>query len=175
MSDQQMNGSANIPAAAAVPTTINKTSDEGFIAEFANMDLEPLRGKTYMVAVNTGPRDKGRYLTSTAHGPYEYLEMVEEVGYMWEQHQHHAKVIIMDKDRTKPIQFLDEKTIDYIEAHWQDLVAEGIIEDAILQQGDFTHTATILSADKTEDPRNPLEEEKSTAPATTQDDEEEDL
>lgn len=154
---QQSSVAPNMPVPVSAPDPAQ--SDDTFIAEFANMDLEPLREKTYFVSVNTGDRNKGRFLTSTLHGPYDFLEMVEEVGFMWEQHQHHAKVIIADKDRNKAVQFLDMKTTDYLEAHYPNIIAEGILEDAIAGTNEpFTHTATILSSQE-ENPIAPKKQE----------------
>ncbi len=162
MSDTSKQQQAPVASNMPVPvgTQDPAQSDDTFIAEFANMDLEPLREKTYMVSVNTGDRNKGKFLTSCVHGPYDFLEMVEEVGYMWEQHQHHAKVIIADKNRNNAVAFLDQKTTDYIEAHYLNIVAEGILEDAIAgtTKEPFTHTATILSSQE-ENPIAPKKEE----------------
>lgn len=154
---QQQSVAPNMPVAVGAQDPAQ--SDDTFIAEFANMDLEPLRDKTYLVSINTGDRNKGKFLTSQIHGPYDFLEMVEEVGYMWEQHQHHAKVIVCDKNRNNRVQYLDQKTTDYIEAHYPNIIAEGILEDAIAGVNEpFTHTATIISSQE-ETPIIPKKEE----------------
>ncbi len=171
MSDSNLKDAAAVPG-NAVPATIPQQDDDKFIAEFANMNLDPLRDKVFMVSVNTGERNKGKFLTSRVHGPYEFLEMVEEVGFMWEQEQHHAKVIVLGKDRTKAVQFLDHKTTDYIEAHWTDIVAAGILKEAIMKRDEpFTHTATIIQeeADKPQEPPPQI------AAPLVPDDEDEDL
>lgn len=166
----------NMPVPVGSPDPAQ--SDDQFIAEFANMDLEPLRNQTYFVSVNTGDRNKGKFLTSTLHGPYDFLEMVEEVGFMWETHQHHAKVIVADKNRNNAVKFLDQKTTDYLEAHYPNIIAEGILEDAIANAEPFTHTATILTSQE-ENPIAPKQEEvvpnAAGALAAPQDDDDEDL
>ena len=63
------------------------------------MDLTPLKSNLYLVSINKGDRNKGQFLTSQIRGPFDFLEMVQEVGFMYEQHQHHAKVVIAEKDR----------------------------------------------------------------------------
>jgi len=163
---------AVVMPSTAVPAVI---PDEQFIAEFAHMNLDPLRGLQFMVSINTGDRNKSKFLTTRVHGPYDFLEMVEEVGYMWEQQQHHAKVIILDKDRNSATRYLDLKTTDYIEAHWSDLVAEGILEEAIMKRDEpYTHTATILTVAKEDDPLAVKEPPPAPIP-TPEDDEDDDL
>ena len=44
--------------------------------------------------------------------------MVEAVGAMWEREQHHAKVFLLTKSFEEAPAFLDEGTIDYLEANW---------------------------------------------------------
>lgn len=177
MSDNSISPAKQSPVpntSVAVPT-IDPQSDENFVAEFANMNLDPLRDKSFFVAVNTGDRNKCKLLASTIRGPYEFLEMVEEVGYMFEQEQHHAKIVVATKDRTKPVQFLDQKTTDYIEAHYTNIIADGILEDAIMGSNEpYTHTATLIS----EVNENAKPEEQKALPAPTpiiDPDDEEDL
>jgi hypothetical protein len=148
--------SANLPAIAggpAVPVTINDPaqSDDNFIAEFAVMDLAPLKGNTYLVSVSTGDRNKGKFLTSTIRGPYDFLEMVQEVGFMYEQHQHHAKATIAEKDRMKPVRYLDQKTIDYIEAHYQNIIADSVLEEILGGNPNYTHAAGIIETKPEDD------------------------
>ncbi len=95
-----------------------------FLAEAEVMNLAPIKGKTYVVAVGTGDPNKVKFLCSTIHGPYDFTEMCQEVGEMWVQHQHHAKVIIMEKDSRQRVLLLDANTIDYIEAHYVDIIME---------------------------------------------------
>lgn len=127
---------------------VNKSKD--FVGEFEKMNLDELKEGEFLVAIGTGDREKGKFLPSTIRGPYDYFEMIEEVGYMYSEEQHHAKVIFVNKDREKPNKFLDENTVDYIEAHWQDLAAEILLED---DDVDYTCKAGINENDANEDPR----------------------
>jgi hypothetical protein len=111
---------------AAPLQPVNEVSEEQkeFLAEIEVMDLTPIKGKTYMVAVGTGDPNKVKFLCSTVHGPYDFTEMCQEVGDMWTQHQHHAKVVILEKDPKKKVLLLDANTIDYIECHYIDIIME---------------------------------------------------
>jgi len=147
MSDVSKN--ANLPAVAGNTTAVGITdpqqSDDTFIAEFANMDLEPLKDHTYFVAVSNGDRNKCKFLNTTIRGPYSFLEMVQEVGFMYEEHQHHGKAIIAEKDRMKPVRHLDFKTLEYIEAHYQTIIADGFLEEILGKStAPFTHVAGII-------------------------------
>jgi hypothetical protein len=122
-----------------------KSSDE-FVAEFETMDLSDLKDKVFLVAVSTGDRNKSKFLSTTAHGPYSFVEMVEEVGVMWNEHQHHAKVVILEKVRNKACKTLDENTVDYIEAHYTDIVTEAML-DGIFDDGKvYTCRAGIVDS-----------------------------
>lgn len=127
---------------------VNK--DKDFVGEFEKMNLDELRNGTFLVAIGQGDREKGRFMSSTVRGPYDYFEMIEEVGYMWSQEQHHAKVIFVNKDREKPNKFLDTNTTDYIEANWEDLAAEILLMD---DEAEYTCRAGINENDASEDPR----------------------
>lgn len=133
-------------------------TDEDFLAEAECMDLSDLKDKTFIVAVSTGDRNKGRFLSTTVNGPYTFEEMCEEVGFMWEQHQHHAKAIILNKDRNKRSMFLDENTVDYIEAHYQDIIVESML-DGSLEKKEYTCRAGIVEDDGSEDPRKSEDEQ----------------
>ena len=115
-----------------------------FLAENEVMDLSAIRGGTFCVAVATGMPNGGKFLCTTLHGPYSFTEMVQEVGEIWVQNQHHAKAIIMEKDVKKKVKVLDENTIDYIEAHYVDIIMEetlaGIPEDRV-----FTCAAGVVA------------------------------
>lgn len=107
-----------------------------FLAEAEVMDLSPIKGKTFCVSVATGDPAGIKYLCSQLHGPYNFQEMCQEVGDMWVQHQHHAKVIILDKDVKSKVKTLDANTVDYIEAHYVDI----IVEDALSSFDDKEYT-----------------------------------
>ena len=109
------------------------TQDEEFCAELMDgtMDFSDIEDGTFLVAVNTDSRNKPQLLASTMRGPFEFYEMVEAVGCMWEREQHHAMVYVLTKDFDKSSQFLDEGTVDFIEANWEEMVANGILEAAL--------------------------------------------
>ena len=113
-------------------TNLPETQQDDFVAEFhkGTMDLTKFKDKTYIVAINTGSRDKYQLLGSSIHGPYDFYEMIEQVGSMYAQEQHHAKPVILNKDSDAPVEFLDSGTVDYIESFWMDIITEEILEAA---------------------------------------------
>src|ERR1700744_81528 len=100
------------------------TSEKEFLAEAEVMDLSKIKDKTFCVAVARGDPNGIQYLGSTLHGPYNFTEMCQEVGDMWVKHQHHARALIMERDMDKKLCALNENTLDYIEAHYHDLILE---------------------------------------------------
>lgn len=127
--------------------TVSKpiTQSEDFCAELVegSMDFSNLMDKVFLVAVNTGSRNKPGLLASTMRGPFDFYEMVESVGTMWEREQHHAKVFVLTKDFKKSSSFLDEGTVDYIEARWEDIISTGILEAAIAEDQTFIPAGLI--------------------------------
>lgn len=121
----------------------NEVEEQEFLAEAAVMDLSSIRNETFCVAVATGALSGKKYLCSTLHGPYNFPEMAQEVGDMWVQHQHHAKVILLDKDPKQPVRVLDENTVDYIEAHYVDIIMEDALA-SIPEDREFTHVAGVV-------------------------------
>ena len=123
------------------------TQDDDYCAELdgRKMDFSYLRDKQFIVAVNTGPRNKAKLLASTIRGPFDFVEMCESVGAMYEREQHHAKVYVLEKSFEKGTFFLDEGTMDYIEAYWQDIVFEEELETALLgdDEDDVIQAGTI--------------------------------
>ena len=117
-----------------------------FLAEAETMDLTPIKGATFGVAVATGDPNGVKYLCSTMHGPYNFTEMCQEVGDMWVQHQHHAKVILLSKDPKSRVKMLDENTVDYIEAHFVDI----IVEEALAGFDDKQYTCTAGTVEEEE-------------------------
>lgn len=138
-----MSNNANLPV---------KQSDD-FIGELEVMDLSELKDKTFLVAVSSGDRSKSKFVSTTIRGPYSFAEMCEEVGTMWAEEQHHAKVIIPSRDRKQPIKSLDENTIDYIECHYLDIITESMLE-GLIDDKEYTCRAGITEDDGSEDPRN---------------------
>ena len=128
------------------------TQSEDFCAELVGgtMDFSKLQDKLFIVAVNTGSRNKPALLASTMRGPFDFYEMVESVGCMWEREQHHAKVYVLTKDFNKSSSFLDEGTIDYIESKWEDIISSGILEAAIMDDGPVIPAGTILANQEAE-------------------------
>ncbi len=150
-------------------------SGDDFVGELETMDLSELKGKQYLVAVNQGDRSGVKYLCSTIRGVYTFEEMCEAVGTMWKEHQHHAKVLIVGKDLAEKMQFLDENTVDYIEAHFQDIIVESMLDGAFDETKDFTCRAGVMT-DSGED--NPLDKDNVAAEAAAkqqQDDDEDQL
>jgi hypothetical protein len=139
---------------------------EDFVGEFEVMDLSDLKDKSFIVGVSSGERDRCRFLSSTVHGPYNFYEMCEEVGVMWKDHQHHAKVTILEKDKTKAPKFLGVSTIDYIEAKYLDIITEGMLEGVFDEVKEYTCRADIKDSDVSDDPRKQVKEE---APAEEED------
>lgn len=129
------------------------TQSQDFCAELmeGTMDFSSIEGASFLVAVNTGDRNKPPLLASTMRGPFEFFEMVEAVGCMWAREQHHAMVYVLTKDFDKSSSFLDEGTIDYIEANWEDIVATGILEAAITQDDAPVIPAGIIIANSDDD------------------------
>lgn len=134
---------SNAQGVAAIQPVEEVTEDQKeFLAEAEVMDLSPIKGKTYMVAVGTGDPNKVKFLCSTVHGPYNFSEMCQEVGDMWVQHQHHAKVIILEKDPKAKVLLLDANTVDYIEAHYVDIIMEDTL--AAFEDKEFTCVAGTI-------------------------------
>lgn len=127
-----------------VSTPVEPVSEEQkeFLAEAEVMDLGPIKNKTFVVAVGTGDPNKIKFLCSTIHGPYDFTEMCQEVGEMWVQHQHHAKVIVMEKDPKARVLLLDANIIDYIEAHYVDIIMEETLSS--FEDKEFTCVAGTI-------------------------------
>lgn len=125
---------------------------EDFVGELETMDLTELKDKQYLVAVNQGERSAVKFVCSTIRGPYTFEEMCESVGTMWKEHQHHAKAIVLQKDPSaKPI-YLDENTIDYIEAHFQDIITESMLNGVFDEDKDYTCRAGIVIGEGDDNP-----------------------
>ena len=125
---------------------------DNFLAEVEVMDLAPIKGSKFLVAVATGDPESVKFLCSTVHGPYEFTEMVQEVGSMWNTHQHHAKVIICERDAGKQTKMLDANTVDYIECHYNDIITEEMLGGAF-DIKDFTCQAGLIVEEQSSDPR----------------------
>lgn len=119
---------------------------ETFIGECEVMDLSEIKDKIFMVAIASGDPSKCKYIQESIHGPFGFYEMVEQVDNMWKEYLHHAKVIVTSKDMHKPPEFLDECTIDYLEAKASEIIVEGMIGGDCLVK-DYTCKAGIFQAD----------------------------
>jgi hypothetical protein len=72
---------------------------------------------------------------------------------MWREHQHHAKVMVCQKDMTKAPTYLDGNTVDYIEAKFDDIITESMLEGVFDDIKDYTCRAGLSEV---VDPENPL-------------------
>lgn len=99
-------------------------SSEGFIPEIETMDLSKIRDKQFVVGISTGNRDAFGMLISTLRGPYDFIEMIDVVRDMWFTQMNNAKVIILNKDFTQKLEWLDAKTIDYLISKGDQVIVE---------------------------------------------------
>ena len=129
-----------------------KTDTDNFIAEFETMKLDELKDKVFLVAVSSGDRNGPKFVSSTIRGPYDFYDMIEQVGVMWRENQHHAKVVLAEKDPNKKLQRLDQNTTDYIEAHYDNIAVEGLLEGVFEEDKEYTCKANILT-DEEETPK----------------------
>ena len=124
---------------------------ETFVGELEKMDIDALRDKQFMVAISTGPREKCNFICNTMRGPFDFYEMCEHVSRTYEVQQLHAKAIVVNSDFNVPFEFLDECTIDYIEANAGDIVVEGLLNGAFDPSEDYTCKAGVLQHEEDED------------------------
>lgn len=128
---------------------------DNFLAEIESMDLSKIKNEKFLVAVATGDPDGVKFLCSTIRGPYEFTEMVQEVGDMWNTHQHHAKVIIAERDSMTQVRMLDGNTVDYIECHATDIITEEMLAGSFdPDDKQFTCQAGIVQEEESSDPRH---------------------
>ena len=137
---------------------------DNFLAEAEVMDLSKIKDKVFAVAVAQGDPNGVKYLCTTLHGPYSFTEMLQEVGETWNIHQHHAKVILMNKKQDERVEYLDENTVDYIECNYTDLIVEEMLGGAFDKE--FTCQAGVVSEEETSDPRH---QKALTAPSEDED------
>ena|ERR1035437_5831318 len=130
--------------AAAVSGVVTQEADYCAELDGRKIDFGNLVDKTFLVAVSCGDRNKPKLLASTMRGPFEFYEMCEAVGAMYEREQHHSKVFILEKSFEKGIGFLDCGTIDYIESTWKDIVCTGVLEQELFGEEEGTIPAGTL-------------------------------
>lgn len=135
-------------------------SGDDFVGELETMDLSELKSKTYLVAVNQGDPSGPKFICSTIRGPFTFEEMCESVGVMWREHQHHAKVVVLQKDMTKAPQYLDANTIDYIEAKFDDIITESMLEGVFDDIKQYTCRAGLIEGDNSDNPLAPKESQE---------------
>jgi len=104
-----------------------ESTNNVFIPQAETMDLRDLHDKIFIAAVSTGPRSDGMMMAKTVHGPFNFEEMVGEVGRMWAEDQNNAKVYILEKNFKVKSKWLDENTIDYIQCHYADIVLDRLL------------------------------------------------
>lgn len=144
--------------------TDDQPQQDNFLAEAEIMDLSSIRDKQFLVAVGTGDPNSVKFLPSTIHGPFSFVEMCQEVGDMYVNHQHHARVIIPCKDSSKPVEVLDENTIDYIECHYTDIITEEMLGGAF-DEKPFTCKAGTSTKTNQPDPRHEKKKVEETSDA----------
>ena len=118
---------------------------ETFVGELENMNLDELRDQTFVVAISTGPRDKCNFICNTMRGPFDFYEMVEHVGRIYQEQQLHAKTAVLENDFDNGFHFLDECTMDYIEAKHEQIVMEALLEGVF--DTDYTCKAGVVVAE----------------------------
>lgn len=139
------------------PNNLNlpvKTGDD-FVGELETMDLSSIKKEQFLVAVNQGERSKVKFVCSTIRGPYTFEEMCEAIGVMWRLHQHHGKAIVLQKDAAAAPKYLDENTIDYIEAHFEDIITESMLDGVFDEDKEFTCRAGVVEGDNEDNPLAP--------------------
>lgn len=139
------------------PTNMSLPVKQGddFVGELETMDLSELKDKQFLVAVNQGDRSGVKFVCSTIRGPFSFEEMCESIGMMWKEHQHHGKAVVMQKDlAAKPV-YLDENTVDYIEAHFQDIITESMLDGVFDDDKDYTCRAGVVEGSNEDNPLAP--------------------
>jgi len=138
-----------------------KTGDD-FVGEFEVMDLSDLKDKSFLVAVNQGDQRGPKYVSSTIRGPYTFEEMCEAVGHMWREFQHHGKVVICEKKQEVALKYLESNTIDYIEAHYENIITESMLDGVFDDLKTYTCKAGIIEDNNEENPISVKKEEQDT-------------
>lgn len=134
-------------------TNLPVKTEDSFIAETEVMDLSKLKDNQFLVAVSQGERSRPKFVSTTVRGPFSFVEMCEEVGVMWKEEQHHAKVLFVEKDRNKALKCLDENTVDYIECHYADIITEAMLDGVFDETKEYTCQAGVVEATVEDDPR----------------------
>lgn len=109
-----------------------------FIGELEEMDLSELYGYQFGVAIGLGSRDSTKFACQSLRCPLDFYEMVEHVAACYQTNQQHAKAFILNKDINTKTRYLDECTIDYIEARAMDIIADGLLSGELTAGKEFT-------------------------------------
>ncbi len=125
---------------------------ETFLGEIEEMDLSELHGLMFGVAMGVGPRDGVKFACSTLLAPLDFYEMVELVAACYQNNQQHAKAFILNKDIHKKTKYLDECTIDFIEARAMDIIADGLLSGDLTEGTKFTCRAGFFEEATDEKP-----------------------
>ena len=135
------------------------TQSEDFSAELDcdRMDFSNLHDEQFACMVSTGDRNDCKALCSTIHGPYSFFDMVSIVGKTWAEHQHHMKPFILNTKLREKAQWLDQGTVDYIEANYQQMILVGVFEKELF--GDDEEGEVVLTAGVVEDEKNFFDKE----------------
>lgn len=123
-------------------------SNDLFIPTFEEMNLSALYDKTFAVAVATGDPSGQMYLPTTLRGPFNFDDMVNEVMSIWRELDN-AKVILLEKDRSKRFITLDPVTVEYIQMRGEDILIERIF--GISADKKFTCEAGITAEEVEKD------------------------
>lgn len=129
---------------------------ETFLGENEEMDLSPLHGKVFGVAVSNGVRDGTRFVSSTLLAPLDFYEMIEAVGNIFTKHMIHAKVMILNKNPTQKMKYLDECTIDFIEARHGDLMMDALLSGELTEGKEYTCRAGFFEDEDTDTLQDPI-------------------
>ena len=116
--------------------------------EFEEMDLTELQDKIFLVACSTGDRNKAKFIPETVCGPFNFYEMVEVVGNFYEEQQLHAKAMIPSTTMGHAPKVLNENTIDFIEARYMDIVADGLLGGDIFDSKEYTCVAGFVEKEE---------------------------
>lgn len=125
--------------------------DDFTLGEFEEMDLRELHDKQFMLAINSGPRNEPKFMCSTLCGPFDFYEMCETVGKIFEEQMIHPKVMICEKEFGSAPKVLDENTIDFIEARYQDIVMDAVLGGELFNDKDYTCKAGFIEEVKEND------------------------
>lgn len=115
-----------------------------FIGECEQMNLDDLRDKMFGVAVGLGKRSDKKFLCASLRAPLDFFQMVEAVANVYQSEQMHARAFILSSKQEVPLRFLDECTIDFIEATYQDIIIDGMLAGDLNSHKEYTCKAGFI-------------------------------